>query len=87
MHNLPPRLPSSQPEDHRIDTIPGSAPPCQAPYRVNPLEQKEIKAQIEDLLQRGLIRPSSSPYGYVFFSLKRRMAHIICVLIIVPSIR
>ena len=51
MQDLPPGLPSSRPEDHRIDTIKGSAPPCKAPYRVNPLEQREIKTHIEDLLQ------------------------------------
>ena len=75
-------MPSSRLEDHRIDTIPGSAPPCRAPYthRVNPLEQKEIRMQIEDLLQRELIRPSSSPYGAPTFLSKRRMARTACVL-------
>ena len=49
MHDLPPGLPVSRPEDHKIDTIPGSAPPCRAPYRVNPHEQQEIKSQVKDL--------------------------------------
>ena len=51
---------------------PGSAPPCRAPYRVNPYEQQEIKSQVKDLLDRGLIKPSSLPYGAPVLLVKKK---------------
>ena len=72
MHDLPPGLPASRPEDHRIDTIPSSASCCRAPYRVNPHEQQEIKSQVKDLLDRGLIKPSSLPYGAPVLLVKKK---------------
>ncbi|MCO5612108.1 hypothetical protein L7F22_066370 [Adiantum nelumboides] len=60
--SLPDRLPPERPEDHRIDLIPGSSPPNQPPYRVSLSQQEEIMKQVTELLEKGLIRPSSSPY-------------------------
>lgn len=48
---------------HRIITEPGAVPPCRQTYRLSPSELRELKKQIDDLLEKGLIRPSSSPYG------------------------
>ena len=42
--------------------IPGSSPPNQPPYRVSLMQQEEIMKQVEELLEKGLIRPSTSPY-------------------------
>ena len=55
-------LPPTRPEDHRIDLIPGSSPPNLSPYRVSLAQQEEIMKQVQDLLEKGLIQPSSSPY-------------------------
>jgi hypothetical protein len=41
----------------------GVAPPAKAPYRMNHEELKELKVQLEELLAKGYIKPSKSPYG------------------------
>ena len=48
---------------HVVVTEPGSVPPCKQPYRLSPSELTELKKQIDMLLSKGYIRPSSSPYG------------------------
>ncbi|MCO5581284.1 hypothetical protein L7F22_035163 [Adiantum nelumboides] len=60
--SLPDELPPLRPEDHTIDVIPGSTPPNQPPYRVSLMQQEEILKQVNELLETGLIRPSTSPY-------------------------
>ncbi|MCO5547131.1 hypothetical protein L7F22_000573 [Adiantum nelumboides] len=49
-------------EDHTIDLIPGSTPPNRPPYRVSRAQNEEIMNQVKDLLEKGLIQPSSSPF-------------------------
>ena len=49
--------------DHKIKVIPKSKPPSKAPYQLNQKELLELKKQLNDLLSRGYIRPSKSPYG------------------------
>ncbi|MCO5559736.1 hypothetical protein L7F22_013338 [Adiantum nelumboides] len=49
-------------EDHAIDLVPGSSPPNRPPYRVSAAQQKEIMSQVEQLLEKVLIQPSSSPF-------------------------
>jgi hypothetical protein len=46
--------------EHQIDLIPGATLPNRAAYRTNPDETKEIQRQ--DLLDRGYVRESLSPY-------------------------
>jgi hypothetical protein len=41
----------------------GTQPIHKAPYRMVPSELKELKKQLEDLVDRGFIRPSVSPWG------------------------
>ena len=60
--SLPSELPSERSEDHAIDLIPGSSPPNRPPYRVSAAQQKEIMSQVNELLEKGLIQPSSSPF-------------------------
>ena len=48
---------------HTIPLQPGSAPPYRAPYRLSPLEQREVQKQIQELLENKSIQPSKSPYG------------------------
>ena len=58
----PKRTPTTQLAQHRIDT--GSAlPVAAAPYRVSPAQLAVIDTQVQDMLENGMIRPSSSPYS------------------------
>ena len=61
---IPNELPPSRgDDDHRIEFIQGISPPNRAPYRVSLAQQEEIMAQVNELLEKGMIRPpSSSPY-------------------------
>src|SRR5271168_382171 len=61
--SIPGELPPSRGEDdHRIDLIPGISPPNKPPYRVSPAQQEEIMAQVNELVEKGMVRPSSSPF-------------------------
>ena len=45
-----------------IELVPGIGPIAQEPYRMNPAELDELKTQLDDMLRKGLIRPSVSPW-------------------------
>nr|GEW08453.1 putative reverse transcriptase domain-containing protein [Tanacetum cinerariifolium] len=55
-------LPTRQVE-FQIDLIPGAAHVARAPYRLAPSEMKELSEQLQELYDKGFIRPSSSPWG------------------------
>ncbi|GJP37618.1 hypothetical protein CLOM_g22008 [Closterium sp. NIES-68] len=61
--DLPNELPLYRTHQHEIMEEPGSKPTFRAPYRLSPVELTDMKKQIEYLLAKGLIRPSTSPYG------------------------
>ncbi|XP_019190722.1 PREDICTED: uncharacterized protein LOC109185196 [Ipomoea nil] len=46
-----------------IDLMPGAALISKPPYRLAPKEMKELKTELQDLLDKGYIRPSTSPWG------------------------
>ncbi|GBG85487.1 hypothetical protein CBR_g40126 [Chara braunii] len=48
---------------HRIEIEPGSRTPKGAVYRMSPRELEELRKQLDELLEKGWIRPSSSPFG------------------------
>ena len=58
-----PGLPPKRTVEFVIDLVPGVSPISKAPYRMAPAELKELKSQLEELLQAGFIRPSTSPWG------------------------
>ncbi|XP_073304131.1 uncharacterized protein [Primulina huaijiensis] len=58
-----PGLPPDREVEFVIDVVPGTAPISKAPYRMAPTEMKELKNQLQKLLDKGFIRPSSSPWG------------------------
>ena len=60
---LPARLPPQRNVDHQIELEPGAAPPALPIYRLSPLELEEVKRQLTDLLERGFIQPSMSPFA------------------------
>nr|GFD58288.1 putative reverse transcriptase domain-containing protein [Tanacetum cinerariifolium] len=47
--------------EFNIELIPGAEPISKTPYRMDPIELKELKDQLQELLERGFIRPSVSP--------------------------
>ncbi|GJP50048.1 hypothetical protein CLOM_g9197, partial [Closterium sp. NIES-68] len=61
--DLPNELPPYRTHQHEIVEEPGSKPTFRAPYRLSPTELTDMKKRIEYLLAKGLIRPSTSPYG------------------------
>nr|GEV96953.1 reverse transcriptase domain-containing protein [Tanacetum cinerariifolium] len=56
-------LPPTRKVEFRIDLIPGAAPVARAPYRLAPSEMKELSKQLQELSDKGFIKPSSSPWG------------------------
>ncbi|WVZ84351.1 hypothetical protein U9M48_031391 [Paspalum notatum var. saurae] len=58
-----PGLPPGRDVEFRIDLVPGTAPVSKRPYRMAPDELKELKIQLQEQLDKGFIRPSSSPWG------------------------
>ncbi len=63
---FPTELPGIPPEREvvfPIELLPGTQPITKAPYRKTFAELKELKAQLEDLLEKGLVRPSVLPWG------------------------
>ncbi|CAI7810263.1 unnamed protein product [Closterium sp. NIES-53] len=62
-NDLPAGVPPARTHEHEIVEEPGAKPVSRAPYRLSPTELTDMKKQIECLLDRQLIRPSTSPYG------------------------
>ncbi len=56
-----PRLPPNREIKFSIDLNPGTAPISMAPYRMAPAELRELKVQLQELLDKGFIRPNISP--------------------------
>nr|GFA63970.1 putative reverse transcriptase domain-containing protein [Tanacetum cinerariifolium] len=72
---FPDELPGISPPrqvEFRIDLIPGAAPVARAPYRLVPSEMKEFSEQLRELLEKGFIRPSSSPWGAPVLFVKKK---------------
>ena len=58
-----PGLPPPREVEFFIDLIPGTQPISKAPYRMAPNVLKELKAQLQELIDKGFIRPSVLPWG------------------------
>ncbi|KAH0670766.1 hypothetical protein KY290_026160 [Solanum tuberosum] len=56
------RVPPESERDFSIDILPDTRPISIPPYRMAPAELKELKEQLKDLVEKGFIRPSVSPY-------------------------
>nr|GEW16837.1 transposon Ty3-G Gag-Pol polyprotein [Tanacetum cinerariifolium] len=65
-------LPPARPVEFHIDLIPGAAPVARAPYRLAPSEMKELSEQLQELSDKGFIRPSSSPWGALVLFFKKK---------------
>jgi hypothetical protein len=58
-----PGIPPDRDVEFVIELQPGTAPISKRPYRIPPKELAELKNQLQELLDKGYIRPSSSPWG------------------------
>ena len=65
-------LPPEREVEFTIDLIPGTEPISIPPYRMAPAELRELKAQLEELLSKGFIRPSISPWGAPVLFVKKK---------------
>ena len=75
-------LPLQREIEFAIDVVPGTTPASITPYRMAPLELKELKLQLQELLEKGFIRLSVSPWVAPVFLLRRKMVQFGYVLII-----
>ncbi|GJV09026.1 putative reverse transcriptase domain-containing protein [Tanacetum coccineum] len=67
-----PSLPPVRQVEFQIDLIPGAAPVARAPYRLAPSEMQELSDQLQELADRGFIRPSTSPWGAPVLFVKKK---------------
>jgi hypothetical protein len=67
-----PGLPPKRNIDFSINWMPGAAPVLKAPYRMSTPELKELQLQLEELLKKGYIRPSVSPWGAPVLFVKKK---------------
>ncbi|GJY26252.1 putative reverse transcriptase domain-containing protein [Tanacetum coccineum] len=67
-----PGLPPTRQVEFQIDLVPGAAPVARAPYRLAPMELQELSTQLEELSDKGFIRPSSSPWGAPILFVKKK---------------
>ncbi len=56
-------MPPDRDIEFLIELLPGTGPILKRPYRMPANDREEIKKQIKELLEKGYIRPSSSPWG------------------------
>jgi hypothetical protein len=73
---FPEELPGMPPErkvEFAIELIPGTTPISKRAYRVSGPELVELKKQIYELLEKGYIRPSTSPWAAQYCLWRRRM--------------
>nr|GFD48636.1 putative reverse transcriptase domain-containing protein [Tanacetum cinerariifolium] len=67
-----PGIPPVHEVEFSIELIPGAEHISKAPYRIAPIELKELKDQLQELLERGFIHPSVSPWGAPVLFVKKK---------------
>nr|GFB32092.1 putative reverse transcriptase domain, aspartic peptidase domain protein [Tanacetum cinerariifolium] len=68
---FPDELPGLLPA-REIELIPNAEPISKAPYRMAPIELKELKEQLQEMLENDFIRPSVSPWGAPVLFVKKK---------------
>ena len=72
-------MPLERQVEFRIDLVPGAAPIAKAHYRLAPPEMQELSTQLQELLDKGFIRLSSSPWGSPILFVKKDGSHRMCI--------
>jgi hypothetical protein len=65
--------------EFKIELQPCTTPVAKAPYKMSPVEKKELKVQLQGLLEKGYIRRSTSPRGSTLFVEKKEKELCLCV--------
>ena len=75
-----PGLPPQRVVDFAIELHPGTSPISMAPHRMAPVELQELRVQLHELLDKGFIRSSTSPWGAsVLLSKKKDKTLRLCI--------
>jgi hypothetical protein len=74
-----PRLPPDREIEFSIDLLSGTTPISKAPYRMAPVELEELKRQQKELLDKGFISPSVSPWGAPVLFVKKDGTMRLCI--------
>ncbi|GKD40936.1 putative reverse transcriptase domain-containing protein [Tanacetum coccineum] len=64
-------LPPQRQVEFHIDLIPGATPVAKSPYRLAPSEMQELSGQLQELQDKGFIRPSHSLWGAPMLFVKK----------------
>ena len=73
-------LPPRRVVDFGIELHPGTLPISMTPHRMAPVELQELRVQLQELLDKGFIRPSTSPWGApVLFAKKKEKTLRLCI--------
>ncbi|GKD90131.1 putative reverse transcriptase domain-containing protein [Tanacetum coccineum] len=65
-------IPPARQVEFQIDLVPGAALVARAPYQLEPSEMKELAEQLQELSDKGFIRPISSPWGAPVLFVKKK---------------
>ena len=75
-----PGLPPHRDVDFGIELYPGISPISMTPHRMAPVELQELRVQLQGLLNKGFIKPSTSPWGApVLFAKKKGKILRLCI--------
>ena len=74
-----PELPPPRDVDFFIELYPGTSPISMTPHRMAPVELQELKVQIQELLGKGFIRLSTSPWGAPVLFVKKGKTLRLCI--------
>ncbi|GJT25734.1 putative reverse transcriptase domain-containing protein [Tanacetum coccineum] len=77
-----PDIPPARLVEFQIDLVPGAVPVARAPYWLAPSEMKELAEQLQELSDKGFIRPNSSPWEFRSCSSRRKTDRFACASII-----
>jgi hypothetical protein len=65
-------IPPDRDIEFAIELQPGTTPISKRPYQMSPAELAELKKQLQELLDKGFIRPSTSPWGCLALFMKKK---------------
>ena len=75
-----PGLPPQRVVGFGIELHPGTSPISMTLHRMEPVELQELRVQLQELLDKGFIRPSTSPWGTpVLFAKKKDKTLLLCI--------